>query len=151
MPGRRRRVFFVFKAGGSHDPPALARPGQSPSLFQQFLRLCLFLASSHTKSRLPMVLRTSLCFLGNMRHEKSAEWQFPMLKNILADMRLHLILALSQIIQIGRMNVFLSMAEISSRKHRIAPVPLGTDPLSSTLKADASSVPGFVLFLISSG
>ena len=58
---------------------------------------------------------------------------------------------LAQIIQIGRMNVFLSMADISSRKHRIAPVPLGTDPLSSTLKADASSVPGFVLFLISSG
>ena len=61
------------------------------------------------------------------------------------------LLPLSQIIQIGRMNVFLSMADISSRKHRIAPVPLGTDPLSSTLKADASSVPGFVLFLISSG
>ena len=61
------------------------------------------------------------------------------------------LLPLSQIIQIGRMKVFLSMADISSRKHRIAPVPLGTDPLSSTLKADASSVPGFVLFLISSG
>ena len=61
------------------------------------------------------------------------------------------LLPLSQIIQIGRMKVFLSMADISSRKHRIAPVPLGTDPLSSTLKADASSIPGFVLFLISSG
>ena len=67
------------------------------------------------------------------------------------NIRFYLILVSSQIIQIGRMKVFLSMAEISSRKHRIAPAPLGTEPLSSTLKADASSVPGFVLFLISSG
>lgn len=66
-------------------------------------------------------------------------------------LRSNLILDCSQIIQIGRMNVLLSMAESSSRKHRIAPAPLGTDPLSSTLNADASSVPGFVLFLISSG
>ena len=49
------------------------------------------------------------------------------------------------------MNVLLSIAESSSRRHKTAPVPLGTDPLSNTLKADACSVPGFVLFLISKG
>ena len=53
--------------------------------------------------------------------------------------------------KIGRINVWLSIADSSSLRHRIAPVPRGIDPLSSTLKADASSAPGLVLFLISIG
>lgn len=55
------------------------------------------------------------------------------------------------IIQIGMMNVFLSITDSVSLKHNIAPVPRGTEPLSRSLKAEASSVPGFVLFLISRG
>jgi hypothetical protein len=36
----------------------------------------------------------------------------------------------------GIRKVFLSIADISSLRHRIAPAPLGMDPLSNTLNAD---------------
>ena len=82
---------------------------------------------------------------------KKAQDRNPTLTCVSSVMRCYLILDGFQIIQMGRIYVFLSMAESSSLRQRIAPVPLGTEALSRTLKAEASSVPGFVLFLISSG
>ena len=56
-----------------------------------------------------------------------------------------------QIIHMGIIKHCLLMAESSSRRQRIAPVPRGVEALSSTLNAEISYSLGEVLFIISSG
>ena len=54
-------------------------------------------------------------------------------------------------IHTGTMYVLLSIALNVSRRQGIAPVPLGTEALSSSLKAPVICVGGLMLFLISMG
>ena len=56
-----------------------------------------------------------------------------------------------QIIHTGTIYVLLSIALNFSRRQMIAPVPLGTEALSSSLKAPVICVGGLILFLISMG
>ena len=56
-----------------------------------------------------------------------------------------------QIIHTGTIYVLLSIALNFSRRQMIAPVPLGTEALSSSLKAPVICVGGLMLFLISMG
>ena len=56
-----------------------------------------------------------------------------------------------QIIHTGTIYVLLSIALNVSRRQMIAPVPLGTEALSSSLKAPVICVGGLMLFLISMG
>ena len=57
----------------------------------------------------------------------------------------------NQIIHTGTIYVLLSIALNVSRRQIIAPVPLGTEALSSSLKAPVICVGGLMLFLISMG
>lgn len=63
----------------------------------------------------------------------------------------YLFLERNQIIHTGTMYVLLSIALNASRRQMIAPVPLGTEALSSNLKAPVICVGGLMLFLISMG
>ena len=57
----------------------------------------------------------------------------------------------THIIQTGIIYVLLSIALNASRRQTIAPVPLGTEALSSSLNALVICVGGLMLFLISIG
>ena len=57
----------------------------------------------------------------------------------------------NHIIHTGTIYVLLSIALNVSRRQMIAPVPLGTEALSSSLKAPVICVGGLMLFLISMG
>ena len=98
------------------------------------------------------VLRLSFCFLlhlcfgDNTLYRKS---RLISLGNQAAVYRIFL--ERNQIIHTETMYVLLSIALNASRRQMIAPVPLGTEALSSSLKAPVICVGGLMLFLISMG
>lgn len=61
-------------------------------------------------------------------------------------LRVYLFLERDQIIHTGTMYVLLSIALNVSRRQRIAPVPLGTEALSNSLKAPVICVGRLMLF-----